>query len=355
MEMQGYMEGHSTTLYNSHLEVYRLFATVHSFFLTFSQLGDPMQESLDFDISGLENEILNCNVSGQLDEHEIEIATHLSHWRAVLEEFDGALPVASVRHHFERLGMPDSSTLEMLLSFYLSKTIKSDNDRDKIDLIATAWGHLIMQVKCNPDDPPPPLFRERIEKIYIGLGLIPLPDAEIRDHLEILEYERKQLLTVSTLRDLINKRVLDRSKRLKNNLGELFFQPAVLSAVVALNIGLQYVFRSLFLAEQARFPAHMRPQPAGAEHDAPSPQQVQPFQPAAAPADYLAGGNKVDLTTRTSDVGAELLQMQLSKNGARADLVTIKRDDLLGIAQSLRTAIMVMERNLQLLIAKLED
>lgn len=327
--------------YHAYLNDFHLFSTVHRFFSSIYQLNDQLQlqEALDFDMIGLEKDILTCQANELLDEKEIEIASRLSQWREVLENFDAELNPLTMRHHFEQLGVPDSITLEMMLSFYLSKSVKTESDRNKIDLIATWWGQLVSQQRSPTETVMPvPSLRGRIEKIYRNLGLSPIPLNEIRDTLELLEYERNRLLTVCSVRELIERQILKRLGKLKNSIGDLLFQPAILSEVVALNISLHSVFRSLFQAEQSRLSAFL-------------PQRQEP--------DLRAVERQTSLISeplrKSSDsISADILRLHLPEVESPTT-ITVERAELLKIVQSIHTAIKVLDQQLQPLLDRLEQ
>jgi hypothetical protein len=346
----------------SYINDFRLFSTVYRFFSSLCLLGD-MLEGIDFDLGSLESDILACNANGHLDEIEIEIAVRISLLRQALESFDAELPVATLRHHFEQLGVPDPVTLEMLLSFYLSKSVKTESDRNKIELISTWWGRFIMQARESERLPlSAPSLRERLEKIYHNIGITPMPLNEIEVTLKLLDYEGRRLLTVRTLRELIDRKILNRLRNLKVRLGDLLFQPAILSEVIMLNIGLHNTFRTLFVAEQSRVSTTppVIELPALATPPSVAPPSVAP--PSVAPPTNTNGNGHAQLSEvfaasseilkKADQAGASLLAHRL--DGQSSQTITLDRADLLKVLESIRTVILVLDQHLQPLIEKLE-
>ncbi len=342
------------SVYRSHLEDFQLFSTVHRFFASLSQVVDQLQDELNFDVNGLETDILACKESENLNELEIYIATRFSLWRQALEKFDSDLSASSLRQYFEQVSIPDEETLETILSFYLSKSIKTDNDRDKIDLIATWWGQFLLKEDGlgSISLSQLPILRDRLEKIYLSFGLKPMPLSEAKDAIEILEFERKRLLTVRSLRELIEKQVLLRLRKLKSGLGDLLFQPAILTEIVALNIDIRSTFRSLFLAEQSRLANFFQPIPKNFSIEVVEKTLDEiPVEPMEA---YPTDAPAVD-KEKLNKLGAEIVAQHLSTLSQVNNNITLDRRELLKIIQSIRSAIQILDKNLEPLLKKLND
>ncbi|MEW6736471.1 MAG: hypothetical protein AB1489_34585 [Acidobacteriota bacterium] len=323
----------------SQLNDFRLFSIVHRFFSSLNQLNNPLQEDLNFDVASLEKDILATRVKENFDDADNDIAARLSLWRQILEKFDIELSVSMLRHHFEQLGVPDSLTLEMILSFYLSKTLKLETDRDKIDLIATRWGQLVFQTRENEQLLlPAPTLRARIERIYQNLGLMLVPEKDTRESLEILEYERKQLLTIRSLREMIDKQVLLRLRKLKNSLADLFYQPIILSEVVAINISLHNTFQSLFLAEQSRLNNYLRSEQEQ-EQKVTSPDQMLAT---------MIERHRKNTETKSSDLfSAETINTNTPTTVVAPDQIIINRRELAETLDSLRYLLRQFDYHLQ--------
>src|SRR4029079_19071558 len=60
--------------------------------------------------------------------------------RTELYELDATIPVNIMRCFFERLGRFDRAALGEVVRFYLTKALKTPEDRDKVDLLVTRYG-----------------------------------------------------------------------------------------------------------------------------------------------------------------------------------------------------------------------
>jgi hypothetical protein len=267
-----------------------------------------------------------------------------------------------LRQYFEQVAIPDADTLEIILSFYLSKSVKTGNDRDKIDLIATWWGQLLLKqdeieiISLSQL----PILRERLERIYLSFGLKPMPVNEAKDAIEILEFERKRLLTVRSLRELIEKQVLLRLRKLKSGLGDLLFQPAILTEIVALNIDIRTTFRSLFLAEQSRLANFFHPMPKTYTIEAVEKTldeiPIEPLDKDTNEYDEESFGEIPRISQeRISKIGAEVLAQHLSTISQPENNITLDKRELLKAIQSIRAAIQILDKNLEPLLKKLNE
>lgn len=67
-----------------------------------------------------------------------------------------------------------------------------------------------------------------------------------------LENEYVALLAIGSLRELIDRQVLLRIRKIKDEIEDLFFQPTILAKLVKINLALHNVFQKLLIAEQPR-------------------------------------------------------------------------------------------------------
>lgn len=175
----------------------------------------------------------------------------LTKLRDQLELFDRHIPVANLRRHFEQVGDPNKETLEALLRFYIGKKIKRTRDRDKVDLIVTRWGKEPLSeeekfLKQTPD------LLNKLKNIYLELGLsLEIMSGE-NSAITALENEYMALLAIGSLRELIDRQVLLRIRKIKDEIEDLFFQPTILAKLVEINLALHNVFQKLLIAEQPR-------------------------------------------------------------------------------------------------------
>ncbi|KAF0243946.1 MAG: hypothetical protein FD167_3710, partial [bacterium] len=200
-----------------------------------------------------------------------------------------------------------------------------------------------------------PIIRGRLERIYLSFGLIPMPVSEARDAIEILEFERKRLLTVRSLRELIEKQILLRLRKLKSGLGDLLFQPAILTEIVALNIDIRSTFRALFLAEQSRLANFFQPIPKTYSIEAVERtlDDIQ-IEPLMEEYDENIQIPRID-SKKLDKLGAEIVAQHLSTVSQIDNSITLDKKELLKVIQSIRAAIQILDKNLEPLLKKLNQ
>lgn len=218
-------------------------------FFSFLNVGDnKLLNELANELIRLEKWFLESKI---LTTDREDIEEILDRLRLQLDSLDKHLPVASLRRHFEQINNPNKDVLENLLRFYLSKKNKTVTDRDKVDLIITRWGRNPVisgeMVLTKSKD-----LLDKLNIIYKALGL-PLDtiDGEL-EAITALQNERMALLNIKSLRELIDRQVLLRVRKIKDEMETIFFQPAVLTELVEVNINLHNIFQKLLVAEQPR-------------------------------------------------------------------------------------------------------
>jgi hypothetical protein len=313
----------------NYLQEYQLLSIVHQLFSSLEDVAGDLDE-FNFELAALEAGI-SAIIEESSTEREMEISARLTLWRQVLEKFDAQFTVANLRHQFEEVGLPDPRALELLLAFYLTKVDRMSEDRDKIDLIVTRWGRLAFQTRENETMLlPAPALRERVEELYQRYRL----ELVVSEQLN----QRKQLLIVRSLRELVEKQILLRLRKVKNELGDLFFQPAVLAEIVALNLSLHNVFQDLFLAEQSRLTSFLQQQ--GEELQVTGADQV------------LA--SMIERPTNRTDNSDNLPPIVPTEENLPAT-VTLNRSDLKDFIVNMRSMLSLLDQQLHSLAEKLES
>jgi hypothetical protein len=171
--------------------------------------------------------------------------------RTELYELDTTIPVSIMRRFFERLGRFDRAALGEVVRFYLTKALKTPDDRDKVDLLVTRFGsyrvdtHSEIATWRSVDH-----LAEHLAKLHPSPGEIP---AIARDRtIEDLREMRGVIFGITTFGDLIERKVVTRLRDFKSGLGELFYFPAVLCEVVETNVAVHNKFQELYHSEMVR-------------------------------------------------------------------------------------------------------
>lgn len=228
---------------------FKILLNTQQFFSSLNVGDSKLLNELGSELSRLEKWFSSGKIS-PVDKEDMEEI--LARIRLQLDSLDRHLPVATLRRHFEQLNGLDKKILEYLLKFYLSKKNKTATDRDKVDLIVTRWGRSALKEEEGISRKIPDLL-DKLNNIYANLDLpLSIIDGEMAV-ITALQKERMALLSIKSLRELIDRQVLLRVRKIKDEMEAIFFQPTVLTELVEVNIGLHNIFQKLLAAEQPRF------------------------------------------------------------------------------------------------------
>lgn len=177
----------------------------------------------------------------------------LAEFRTRIDETDDRVQTSNVRRLFEDVGMPDQASIERVIRYYLTKPVKSQADRDKIDLLITRWGAFkipgterMVVLRSERD------LAYKIDKIFKELGIQMDTGFKEDEVLGWLDQYRDQLLEVKKMSEIVEKNYKMKLREFKVALGDFFYRPAVLAAIVEVNVTLHNILQEFYLSERAR-------------------------------------------------------------------------------------------------------
>jgi DNA-binding transcriptional regulator YbjK len=182
----------------------------------------------------------------------LAIQRTLQQTRASLAIADTRISVSIMRHFFERIGDVEIESLRHIISYYLSKPAKDDNDRDKIDLLVTRFCSFplpstnnlkLRQVVDN--------LEEVLEELCHNGVTAELESVQMATIAKLRQLGRA-LLEARSFNNLIESKLVSQLRQYKINLGDALYTPVVLAEVIKVNIAAHNKFQELYYAEQAR-------------------------------------------------------------------------------------------------------
>ncbi|MBI2820315.1 MAG: hypothetical protein HYX73_10075 [Acidobacteria bacterium] len=156
-----------------------------------------------------------------------------------LELLDMAVTPHMMRSYFNERGAQDSS-LRVLIRFIVSKKSHSQDDRDKVDWLATHLFKLREEQKRRPTSWP----KTDVIEILEGFDF-PMLSRYAEDLLMEMPALLDEVKFFEHFSQITDSRILQRARDLKNQFGDEFFQPDVLAAVVNYNLFFGNKFHSL--------------------------------------------------------------------------------------------------------------
>lgn len=181
----------------------------------------------------------NARASTELDKVERE----LDRIHRELSAVEGELAPSVLRKFFDHIKRQDEKVLCALIKFYLLYKHFEQDTLDKLDILFTRLAEApAVEDRAVARDP------EDLLSTFHTLCEIAsppdLPEAELSPLLEAVRSIRDELLQIDGYADLVESRVYDRYRRLKQRLGKTALHPKLLVEVTTTNIAAKTASRS---------------------------------------------------------------------------------------------------------------
>ncbi|HET7435868.1 MAG TPA: hypothetical protein VFN10_14265 [Thermoanaerobaculia bacterium] len=165
---------------------------------------------------------------------------------------DDAITPSLVRRFFEKLNLKDEELIYFLVKFYLYADAVEGDRRDKIDFLFTRIGEELLPGRGEYISRESLEFREKLIALLSVLRVAEAPRDEVISLIRAIRSMRDEVLAAKTFDDLTSKHLLKNSRTFKHRIGDLYFDPDVLLAVVQLNVASKNRFAELYQAEEQR-------------------------------------------------------------------------------------------------------
>jgi len=170
---------------------------------------------------------------------------------ATLLVADRRVPPHVLRQFFEKTGRDEEKDLVPLLRFYFYAKQLLPDDLDKIDFLLTRVGS--RRLADGGLELRPEVELETLSTALLALTQRePTDPVEVRSVVNILEVLRKDIEACARFEDLIRKKPLENIRTLKRRMGNSFFSPEVLKALLASNVAAKRKFQTLYAREENR-------------------------------------------------------------------------------------------------------
>ncbi len=238
--------------------------TFHQFLQGLHKLlmdGEFSQSSADFQaVYGLLKEVsqnLNASETDRV-RSELEMAERrLTELNRLLLQEDGKVSPSLLRLFFQRVKNYNDSIIVQLVKFYLynfGSVDWSQDHNDKIDFLITK----VAEEAQGPQGPWVLRSRSQMKQILDSLWELMGRQAgqtEIDQAGRTVGEFRRRMIEVDTFDRLIEPRLIHQYRECKLGLGDLFFHPTVLMAIVETNIELRNHIQQLYRREEQRIVA----------------------------------------------------------------------------------------------------
>jgi len=165
---------------------------------------------------------------------------------------DDAISASLLRRFFEKLKRQDESIIHFLIKFYLYADAVEGDRRDKLDFLFTRIGEDYMANRGEYFSRESLEFREKLIALVSILRIAAPPPEEVVGLIRAIRSMRDEIQQTEAFEDLTSRNLLRNARTFKHRVGDLFFHPDVLLAVVELNVSTKNRFLRLYHAEEHR-------------------------------------------------------------------------------------------------------
>ena len=170
----------------------------------------------------------------------------------VLLRADDQISASIMRRFFEKLRKQDETIIHQLIKFYLFAEAVDGDRRDKLDFLFTSIGEELSAERGEYRSRDSLEFRERITALVSALRLPVALPAEATEALAAIRGMRDEIVLATSFSDLTTRNLLRNARVFKHRLGQVYFHPDVLLAVVELNVTTKNRFLKLYAEEEQR-------------------------------------------------------------------------------------------------------
>ncbi len=170
---------------------------------------------------------------------------------AELAKIERDFPPSLLRRFFDHLKRQDEKILYALVKFYLRSPEFEQDTLDKLDILLTRVAETPLQegrfAARNHAE-----LRKNFDRLAAFGGIPDVPAAEATPLVDAVREFRNDLRSISTFEQLVESRVYDRYRKLKQRLGKSFLYPPILIEVIVTNIDAKNQFRRVYRDEEMK-------------------------------------------------------------------------------------------------------
>jgi hypothetical protein len=165
---------------------------------------------------------------------------------------DARLSPSLLRRFFDRLKRPDDSIVSCLIRFYLYADAVEGDRRDKLDLLFTRIGEDFHAEREEFVVRESLALRQNIIELVSLLRVAPAPRDEVVTLIRAIKSIRDDIQAAAAFDDFAERNLLKDARTFKHRVGDLYFDPDVLMAIIDLNVAAKNRFHRLYGNEERR-------------------------------------------------------------------------------------------------------
>jgi hypothetical protein len=219
-------------------------------------LNAPLPYSIDFQkiyepikrLSGMMTETLATEANSMIN----AVDKSLDRAAATLLTADQRIPPSMLRRFFERLKSTDENIVLNLIKFYLYADAVEGDCRDKLDFLLTRIGEEYIEERGEYWSRDSLEFRERVLALVTILHIAEAPQEEVVRLIRGVRSLRDEIQKATKFEELTDRNLLRNARMFKHAVGDLYFHPDVLLAIVELNVSTKNKFIKLYQVEEQK-------------------------------------------------------------------------------------------------------
>jgi hypothetical protein len=176
----------------------------------------------------------------------------LDHASQMILAADARLSPSLLRRFFDRLKQPDDSLVDYLIKFYLYADAVEGDRRDKLDLLFTRVGEDFHPEREEFVVREALGLRQHIIELVSLLRVAKAPHDEVVRLIRALKTIREDIEAAAAFDDFAERNLLKDARTFKHRVGDLYFDPDVLMAIIELNVAAKNRFHRLYGNEERR-------------------------------------------------------------------------------------------------------
>lgn len=165
---------------------------------------------------------------------------------------DDRIGPSILRRFFEKLKNQDETIVHQLIKFYLYADAVEGDRRDKLDYLFTRIGEQYVEERGEYASRTTFELRERFRALVGSMNRVDPPQEEVVQMIRAIRSMRDEVAAAATFDELTKKNLLKNARLFKHRVGDAYFHPDVLLAVVELNVTTKNRFAKLYEVEERR-------------------------------------------------------------------------------------------------------
>ncbi|HYC88887.1 MAG TPA: hypothetical protein VEO54_06720 [Thermoanaerobaculia bacterium] len=219
-------------------------------------LGSTVPYTIEFErlydsikhVSSMLNAAQTATAAQALDRLETTI-DRVAH---TLLEADDRIAASVLRRFFEKLKRQDDDIIQFLIKFYCYADAVEADRRDKLDFLFTRLGEDYAPMRGEYVQRESLQLRQRVIALVSLLRLAEAPREEVIRIIRAIRTMRDDIASAERFDDLVERNLVRNARAFKHRVGDLYFHPDVLMAVIELNIDAKNRYLRLYAPEEQR-------------------------------------------------------------------------------------------------------